>query len=60
LQNGTKHHAKFLTKRYPFSFGFWPQEAKKKKSQKALTHLMKKLVFWMELNASIKILAFCI
>jgi hypothetical protein len=33
LQNGTKHHAKFLTKRYPFSildFGL-----KRKKNQKA-------------------------
>jgi hypothetical protein len=42
-------------------FGFWPQEAKKKpKSQKALTHPMKNLAFWMELNTPMKILAFCI
>jgi hypothetical protein len=58
LQNGTKHNAKFLAKRYPFSildFGL-----KKPKSQKALTHLMKNLAFWMKLNTPMKILAFCI
>jgi hypothetical protein len=33
---------------------------KKAKSQKALTHLMENLAFWMKLNTSIKILAFCI
>jgi hypothetical protein len=35
LQNGTKHHAKFLTKRYPFSildFGLKGQKKKKPKS----------------------------
>jgi hypothetical protein len=40
LQNGTKHHTKFLAKRYPFSildFGL-----KRPKSQKALTHPIKK------------------
>jgi hypothetical protein len=59
LQNGTKHHAKFLAKRYPFSildFGLKRQ----KKNQKALTHPMKNLAFWMELNTPMKILAFCI
>jgi hypothetical protein len=59
LQNGTKHHAKFLAKRYQFSildFGL----KRPKKSQKALTHLMKILTFWMELNTPMKILAFCI
>jgi hypothetical protein len=59
LQNRTKHHTKFLTKRYPFSildFGL----KRLKKGQKALTHPMKNLAFWMELNTPIKILAFCI
>jgi hypothetical protein len=59
LQNGTKHHAKFLAKRYPFSildFGL----KRPKKSQKAITHPMKNLPFWMELNTPMKILAFCI
>jgi hypothetical protein len=59
LQNGTKHHANFLAKMYPFSildFGLKRQ----KKSQKDLTHLMKILAFWMELNTLMKILAFCI
>jgi hypothetical protein len=61
LQNGTKHHAKFLAKRYPFSIlDFGLKRQKKKKSQKALTHPMKKLAFWMELNTPMKILAFCI
>jgi hypothetical protein len=58
LQNGTKHHAKFLAKRYLLSildFGL-----KRQKNQKALTHPMKNLAFWMELNTPIKILAFCI
>jgi hypothetical protein len=58
LQSGTKHHAKFLAKRYPFSifdFGL-----KRPKGQKALTHPMKNLAFWMELNTHMKILAFCI
>jgi hypothetical protein len=62
LQNGTKHHAKFLAKRYPFfilDFGIKRQK-KKSKSQKALTHPMKNLAFWMELNTPMKILAFCI
>jgi hypothetical protein len=40
-------------------FGFWPQEIKKK-SKKTLTHPMKNLTFWMELNTPIKFLAFCI
>jgi hypothetical protein len=59
LQNGTKHHAKILVKRYPFSildFGL----KRLKKSQKAFTHPMKNLVFWIELNTPIKILPFCI
>jgi hypothetical protein len=43
---------------YILHFGFWPQE--EKKSQKALTHSMKNLAFWMELNTPMKILAFCI
>jgi hypothetical protein len=44
LQNETKHYAKFLVKRYPFSildFGLKRQK-KKPKSQKALTHPHKK------------------
>jgi hypothetical protein len=62
LQNGTKHHAKFFGKKISIlHFGFWPQEAKKKaKRQKALTHPIKNLAFWMELNTPIKILAFYI
>jgi hypothetical protein len=42
---------------------FWiltPKRPKKSKSQEALTHLMKNLTFWMELNTPMKILAFCI
>jgi hypothetical protein len=42
---------------------FWilvSRDQKKPKSQKALTHHMKKLAFWMELNTPMKILAFCI
>jgi hypothetical protein len=42
---------------------FWilaSRDPKKPKSQKALTHPMKILAFWMELNTPIKILAFCI
>jgi hypothetical protein len=40
---------------------FWILASRdKKKSQKALTYLMKNLVFWMKLNTPIKILAFCI
>jgi hypothetical protein len=52
LQNKTKHHAKFLAKRYPFSildFGL-KRPKKSQKAKKALTHLMKNLAFWMELN----------
>jgi hypothetical protein len=61
LQNGTKHHAKFLAKMYPFSIlDFGLQRLKKPKSQKALTHPMKNLTFWMELNTPMKILVFCI
>jgi hypothetical protein len=30
------------------------------KGQKALTHPMKNLIFWIELNTPVKILAFCI
>jgi hypothetical protein len=62
LQNGTKHHAIFFGKKVSIlHFRFWPQEAKKKpKSQKALTHPIKNLAFWMELNTAMKILAFCI
>jgi hypothetical protein len=33
---------------------------KKPKSQKAFTHPMKNLAFWMELSTLMKILAFCI
>jgi hypothetical protein len=61
LQNRTKHHAKFLAKRYPFSvLDFGLKRSKKPKSQKVLTHLMKNLAFWMELNTHMKILVFCI
>jgi hypothetical protein len=63
LQNRTKHHAKFLAKRYPFfilDFGLKRQKKKSQKAKKALTHLMKNLVFWMKLNTPMKILAFCI
>jgi hypothetical protein len=52
LQNETKHHTKFLAKRYPFfilDFGLLRQK-KKPKSQKALIHPMKNLAFWMELH----------
>jgi hypothetical protein len=62
LQNRTKHHAKFLAKRYPFTIlDFGLKRAKKaKKNQKVLTHPMKILAFWMELNTPMKILAFYI
>jgi len=56
LQNGTKHHAKILTKRYSFSildFGL-----KRKKKPKNPHIPIKILAFWMELNT--KKLAFCI
>jgi hypothetical protein len=39
---------------------FWILASRGQKSQKALTHLMKNLVFWMELNTLMEILAFCI
>jgi hypothetical protein len=42
---------------------FWifvSRSQKMPKSQKALTHLMKNLTFWMELNTPMKILVFCI
>jgi hypothetical protein len=43
LQNRTKHHAKFLAKRYSFSvLDFGLKRSKKPKSQKVLTHHMKK------------------
>jgi hypothetical protein len=51
---------KFWQKGIILHFGFWPQEAKKAKKQKALTHPMKNLAFWMELNKPMKILVFCI
>jgi hypothetical protein len=36
LQNGTKHHAKFLKKKVSIlHFGFWPQKAKKTKKPKS-------------------------
>jgi hypothetical protein len=57
LQNGTKHHVKILAKSYTFSileFGL-----KRSKNQKALTHPIKNLAFWIELNTTIKILVFC-
>jgi hypothetical protein len=63
LQNRTKHHAKFLAKRYPFSildFALKRQKKKLKSQKKTLTHSMKNLAFWMELNTPMKILAFCI
>jgi hypothetical protein len=61
LQNGTKYHAKFLTKKISIlHFEFWHQEGKKPKKQKALAHTMKNLAFWMELKTPIKILVFCI
>jgi hypothetical protein len=56
LQNGTKHRANFLAKRYPFSildFGL-------KRLKKAKKSFMKNLAFWMELNTPIKNLAFYI
>jgi hypothetical protein len=38
---------------------FWILASRgQKKSQKALTHPMKNLTFWIELNTSIKILTF--
>jgi hypothetical protein len=60
LQNGTKHHANFSVKRFPFSILDFGLKKQKKKSQKALTHPMKNLAFWMKLNTPMKILAFCI
>jgi hypothetical protein len=39
---------------------FWILASRGKKKQKALTHPMKNLAFWMQLNTTIKILAFCI
>jgi hypothetical protein len=39
---------------------FGLKRPKKPKSQKALTHPMKILAFWMELNTPMKILVFCI
>jgi hypothetical protein len=45
LQNGTKHHAKFLAKRHPFSILDFGLKRQKKKSQKTLTHPMKNLAF---------------
>jgi hypothetical protein len=57
LQNGTKHHAKFLAKSYPFFILDFGLKRQKKKGQKAFTHLMKNLAFWIE---SMKILTFCI
>jgi hypothetical protein len=47
LQNGTKHHAKFLAKNIHSPFWILAIRGKKKKpkSQKALTHPIKKLVF---------------
>jgi hypothetical protein len=50
----------FWQKRIHSPFCILASRGKKKKSQKALTHPMKNLAFWMELNTSIKILAFCI
>jgi hypothetical protein len=50
LQNGTKYCAKFLAKRYPFSTVDFGLKRPKKKSQKVLTHPIKNLAFWMELN----------
>jgi hypothetical protein len=47
LQNGTKHHTKFLAKKYPFSildFGLKRQK-KKPKNLKTLTHPIKNLTF---------------
>jgi hypothetical protein len=39
LQNGTKHHAKILAKRYSFSIlDFWPQEAKKRAKKPRSPH----------------------
>jgi hypothetical protein len=60
LQNEIKHHANLLAKRYPFSILDFSLKRQKKipKSQKALTHSMKNLAFWMELNTPMKILAF--
>jgi hypothetical protein len=61
MQNGTKYHTKILTKRYPFSILDFGLERQKKKAKKPKSpHPMKNLVFWMELNTPMKILAFCI
>jgi hypothetical protein len=39
LQNGTKHHAKFLAKRYPFSIlDFGVKRAKKKAKKPKIPH----------------------
>jgi hypothetical protein len=58
-KNKTKHYVKFLAKRYSFFILDFSLK-RPKKSQKALTHPIKNLVFWMELNTPIKILAFYI
>jgi len=62
LQNGTKYHANFLAKKVVIlHFGFWPQEKKKtkKEPQEALMRAINS-AFWMELNMTLKILAFYI
>jgi hypothetical protein len=62
LQNGTKYYAKILAKSIHSPFWIFASRGKKKtpKSQKVITHPIKKLAFWMELNTPIKILVFCI
>jgi hypothetical protein len=61
LQNETKHYVNFFAKRYSFSIlDFGLKRQKKAKKQKVLTHPMKNLVFWMELNTPMKFLEFCI
>jgi hypothetical protein len=55
LQNGTKHHANFLAKRYPFSIlDFSLKRQKKNKKAKKPSHPMKNLAFWIELNTPMR------
>jgi hypothetical protein len=50
----------FWQKRINSSFWILASRDKKAKKKKTLTHPMKNLVFWMELNIHMKTLASCI
>jgi hypothetical protein len=62
LQNGTKHHAKFLAKRYPFSiFDFGLKRQKKKAKKPKSSHPPhEKFSILDGTKHTMKILAFCI